>query len=155
MAAGDTVITYVGHLGKDPELKYTPTGQARAIFSVGATPRRFNRQTNDWENGDTLWLTCVTWRQMAENVAETLQRGMRVLVQGRLKQRSYETREGEKRTVYEIEVDEVAPSLRGATAKVSRTARSKPGGGGDASPADDPWASGGGGASSSTDDSPF
>src|ERR687886_132033 len=127
MAAGDTVITVVGNLVDDPELRFTPSGAAVAKFRVASTPRFMDRQTNEWKDGESLFLTCNVWRQAAENVAESLTRGMRVIVQGRLKQRSYETREGEKRTVYEIEVDEVGPSLKSATAKVNKTAR---GGGG-------------------------
>src|SRR5918996_239340 len=121
MAAGDTVITIVGNLVDDPELRFTPTGQAVARFRIASTPRFMDRQTNEWKDGESLFLTCNVWRQAAENAAESLQRGMRVIVQGRLKQRSYETREGEKRTVYEVEVDEVGPSLRNATAKVTKT----------------------------------
>ncbi|MFI6908012.1 single-stranded DNA-binding protein [Nonomuraea sp. NPDC050394] len=142
MAAGDTVITIVGNLVDDPELRFTPTGQAVARFRVASTPRFMDRQTNEWKDGESLFLTCNVWRQAAENAAESLQRGMRVIVQGRLKQRSYETKEGEKRTVYEVEVDEVGPSLRNATAKVNRTSRQGGGGGGfGGGPADDPWAS--------------
>ncbi|MGP3936448.1 single-stranded DNA-binding protein [Nonomuraea sp. KM88] len=140
MAAGDTVITLVGNLVDDPELRFTPTGQAVARFRIASTPRFMDRQTNEWKDGESLFLTCNVWRQAAENAAESLQRGMRVIVQGRLKQRSYETKEGEKRTVYEVEVDEVGPSLRNATAKVNRTSR-QGGGGGFGGPADDPWAS--------------
>ncbi len=163
--AGDTVITVVGNLVDDPELRFTPSGAAVAKFRVASTPRYMDRQTNEWKDGDSLFLTCNVWRQAAEHVAESLQRGMRVIVQGRLRQRSYETKEGEKRTVYEIEVDEVGPSLRNATAKVSKTTRSGGGGfGGNASggAAEDPWASaapagdgwgGGGGASSSASSS--
>ena len=124
MAAGDTTITIIGNLVNDPELRYTPTGQAVATFRVASTPRFMDRQTNEWKDGDSLFLSCNVWRQAAENVAETLQRGMRVIVSGRLRQRSYETKEGEKRTVYEVEVDEVGPSLRNASAKVNRSARS-------------------------------
>ena len=129
MAAGDTSITIIGNLVSDPELRYTPTGQAVATFRVASTPRFMDRTTNEWKDGDSLFLSCNVWRQAAENVAESLQRGMRVIVNGRLRQRSYETREGEKRTVYEIEVDEVGPSLRNASAKVSRSTRSGGGGG--------------------------
>jgi single-strand DNA-binding protein len=129
MAAGDTNITIIGNLVNDPELRYTPTGQAVATFRVASTPRFMDRTTNEWKDGESLFLSCNVWRQAAENVAESLQRGMRVIVSGRLKQRSYETREGEKRTVYEIEVDEVGPSLRNASAKVTRSARSGAGGG--------------------------
>jgi single-strand DNA-binding protein len=130
MAAGDTQITIVGNLVDDPELRYTPTGQAVAKFRVASTPRFMDRSTNEWKDGDSLFLTCNVWRQAAENVAESLQRGMRVIVQGRLRQRSYETREGEKRTVYEVEVDEVGPSLRNASAKVVKSNRSGGGFGG-------------------------
>jgi single-strand DNA-binding protein len=129
MAAGDTNITIIGNLVNDPELRYTPTGQAVATFRVASTPRFMDRTTNEWKDGDSLFLSCNVWRQAAENVAESLQRGMRVIVSGRLKQRSYETKEGEKRTVYEIEVDEVGPSLRNASAKVSRSTRSSGGSG--------------------------
>ena len=128
--AGDTVITVVGNLVADPELRFTPSGAAVANFRIASTPRRFNSQTSQWEDGEALFLTCNIWRQAAENVAESLQRGMRVVVQGRLKQRSFETREGEKRTVYELEVDEVGPSLRYATAQVTRTPREGGGFGG-------------------------
>jgi single-strand DNA-binding protein len=159
MAAGDTTITIIGNLVNDPELRYTPTGQAVATFRVASTPRFMDRTTNEWKDGDSLFLSCNVWRQAAENVAESLQRGMRVIVSGRLRQRSYETREGEKRTVYEVEVDEVGPSLRNASAKVSRSTRSGGGsgfsggqsgqsgqggqsgyGGGSGGRADDPWA---------------
>jgi single-strand DNA-binding protein len=123
MAAGDTQITVIGNLVDDPQLRYTPTGQAVANFRVASTPRFLDRQTNEWKDGDSLFLSCNVWRQAAENVAESLQRGMRVIVSGRLRQRSYETKEGEKRTVYEVEVDEVGPSLRNASAKVVRSSR--------------------------------
>ncbi|WP_406091103.1 single-stranded DNA-binding protein [Kitasatospora purpeofusca] len=127
--AGETVITLVGNLVDDPELRFTPSGAAVAKFRIASTPRTFDRQTNEWKDGESLFLTCNVWRQPAENVAESLQRGMRVIVQGRLRQRSYETKEGEKRTVFEVEVDEVGPSLRSATAKVTRANRSgAPGG---------------------------
>jgi single-strand DNA-binding protein len=144
--AGETVITVVGNLVDDPELRFTPSGAAVANFRIASTPRTFDRQTNEWKDGDALFLTCSVWRQAAENVAESLQRGMRVVVQGRLKSRQFETREGEKRTVFEIDVDEVGPSLKYATAKVTKTTRSGGGGGysGGAasapSPAEDPWA---------------
>src|ERR1700746_404112 len=128
MAAGDTQITIVGNLVADPELRYTPTGQAVAAFRVASTPRFRDNTTGEWKDGDSLFLSCNVWRQAAENVAESLQRGMRVIVSGRLRQRSYETREGEKRTVYEIEVDEVGPSLRNASAKVNRATRNGSGG---------------------------
>jgi single-strand DNA-binding protein len=130
MAAGDTQITIVGNLVDDPELRFTPNGQAVAKFRIASTPRFRDQQSGEWKDGESLFLTCNVWRQAAENVAETLQRGMRVIVQGRLKQRSYETREGEKRTVYEIEADEVGPSLKNATAKVNKTQRQGGGGGG-------------------------
>jgi single-strand DNA-binding protein len=179
MAAGDTQITIVGNLVDDPQLRYTPTGNAVANFRIASTPRFMDRATNEWKDGDSLFLTCNVWRQPAENVAESLQRGMRVIVSGRLRQRSYETKEGEKRTVYEIEVDDVGPSLRNASAKVTKSQRSGGGqggfGGGSSSgggqggygggssrpPADDPWASdggsssGGGGDSTYSDEPPF
>ncbi|MDF1604423.1 single-stranded DNA-binding protein [Nocardioides sp. YIM 152315] len=180
--AGETVITVVGNLVDDPELRFTPSGAAVANFRIASTPRIFDRQTNEWKDGDALFLSCSVWRQAAENVAESLQRGMRVIVQGRLKQRSYETREGEKRTVVELDVDEVGPSLTFATAKVTRASRggggggysgggqqSRPqsgggndpwatpapqggGGGGQAAPANDPWGAPAGGGS---DEPPF
>ncbi|AYG81719.1 Single-stranded DNA-binding protein 2 [Streptomyces hundungensis] len=162
--AGETVITVVGNLVDDPELRFTPSGAAVAKFRVASTPRTFDRQTNEWKDGESLFLTCSVWRQAAENVAESLQRGMRVVVQGRLRQRSYEDREGVKRTVYELDVEEVGPSLKSATAKVTKTtgrggqggyggggqqqgggswggapSGGQPAGGG--APADDPWAS--------------
>nr|WP_240438251.1 single-stranded DNA-binding protein [Streptomyces acidiscabies] len=127
--AGETVITVVGNLVDDPELRFTPSGAAVAKFRVASTPRTFDRQTNEWKDGESLFLTCSVWRQAAENVAESLQRGMRVMVQGRLKQRSYEDREGVKRTVYELDVEEVGPSLRSATAKVTKTSGGGGGGG--------------------------
>ncbi|CAM5476636.1 single-stranded DNA-binding protein [Streptomyces sp. URMC 127] len=157
--AGETVITVVGNLVDDPELRFTPSGAAVAKFRVASTPRTFDRQTNEWKDGESLFLTCSVWRQAAENVAESLQRGMRVIVQGRLKQRSYEDREGVKRTVYELDVEEVGASLKNATAKVTKTAgrggQGGYGGGqqqggwgggpggqqqGGGAPADDPWA---------------
>lgn len=122
--AGETIITVVGNLTDDPELRFTPSGAAVANFTVASTPRSFNKQTNEWEDGEAMFLRCSIWRQAAENVAESLQRGMRVVVQGRLKARSYETREGEKRTSWEIDVDEIGPSLKFATAKVNRVSRS-------------------------------
>ncbi|MFI7339249.1 single-stranded DNA-binding protein [Streptomyces sp. NPDC050085] len=166
--AGETVITVVGNLVDDPELRFTPSGAAVAKFRVASTPRTFDRQTNEWKDGESLFLTCSVWRQAAENVAESLQRGMRVIVQGRLKQRSYEDREGVKRTVYELDVEEVGASLRSATAKVTKTSGGGRGGqgggfgggggqqgggwsggsgggqqqGGGGAPADDPWATG-------------
>ncbi|MCZ0974201.1 single-stranded DNA-binding protein [Streptomyces noursei] len=170
--AGETVITVVGNLVDDPELRFTPSGAAVAKFRVASTPRTFDRQTNEWKDGESLFLTCSVWRQAAENVAESLTRGTRVIVQGRLKQRSYEDREGVKRTVYELDVEEVGASLRNATAKVTKTSGrggqgggfgggqgggqqgggqggggwgGGPGGGqqGGGAPADDPWATGG------------
>jgi single-strand DNA-binding protein len=145
MAAGDTNITMIGNLVNDPELRFTPSGAAVAKFTVASTPRYLDKATNEWKDGDSLFLQCQIWRQAAENVAESLTRGMRVIVSGRLKQRSYETKEGEKRTVFEVEVDEVGPSLRNATAKVTKTTRPAGGAGGsysapaDASSAEDPW----------------
>src|SRR3954447_2650671 len=130
MAAGDTTITVVGNLTDDPELRFTPSGQAVAKFRVASTPRFMDKTTNEWKDGEPLFLACTVWRQAAENVAEALQRGARVIVSGRLRQRSYETREGEKRTVIELEVDEIGPSLRYATAKVQKMSRSGGGGGG-------------------------
>jgi single-strand DNA-binding protein len=151
--AGETVITLVGNLVDDPELRFTPSGAAVAKFRIASTPRTYDRQSGEWKDGESLFLSCNVWRQAAENVAESLTRGMRVIVQGRLRQRSYETREGEKRTVFEVEVDEVGPSLRSATAKVNKTTRSGAGSGGGfgssggsgsgsggSAPADDPWA---------------
>jgi single-strand DNA-binding protein len=164
--AGETVITVIGNLVDDPELRFTPSGAAVAKFRVASTPRTFDRQTNEWKDGESLFLTCSVWRQAAENVAESLQKGMRVVVQGRLKQRSYEDNQGIKRTVYELDVEEVGPSLKNATAKVTRTTgRGGQGGGGGygggqqqggggggwgggapqqqggSAPSDDPWAS--------------
>jgi single-strand DNA-binding protein len=138
--AGETVITIVGNLVDDPELRFTPSGAAVANFRIASTPRTFDRQSNEWKDGEALFLSCAVWRQAAENVAESLQKGMRVVVQGRLKQRSYETREGEKRTVVELDVDEVGPSLKYATAKVTRASRGGGGGGGGYGGGDDPWA---------------
>ncbi|WP_433081827.1 single-stranded DNA-binding protein [Dactylosporangium sp. CA-139114] len=175
MAAGDTTITVIGNLTDDPELRFTPSGAAVAKFRVASTPRTMDRQTNEWKDGDPLFLSCTVWRQAAENVAESLTRGSRVIVSGRLKQRSYETREGEKRTVIELEVDEIGPSLRYATAKVQKMSRSSGGGGGGFGSGgnsggggggggynDDPWANatpaggggGGGRSNSSFDDEP-
>ncbi|SFP84439.1 single-strand DNA-binding protein [Amycolatopsis arida] len=143
--AGDTVITVVGNLTADPELRFTPSGAAVANFTVASTPRIFDRQSGEWKDGEALFLRCNIWRQAAENVAESLTRGARVIVQGRLKQRSFETKEGEKRTVVELEVDEIGPSLRYATAKVNKVSRGSGGGGGygggGGAPADDPWGS--------------
>ncbi|MGZ4651476.1 MAG: single-stranded DNA-binding protein [Kineosporiaceae bacterium] len=167
--AGDTVITVVGNLTADPELRFTPSGAAVANFTVASTPRTFDKASNEWKDGEALFLRCSIWRQAAENVAESLQKGMAVIVQGRLKQRSYETKEGEKRTVYELDVDEVGPSLKWATAKINRTQRGGGGGGygggnsggSSGSPSnDDPWASsaapaGGGGGGGWSDEPPF
>jgi single-strand DNA-binding protein len=161
VAVGDTTITVVGNLTADPDLRFTPSGAAVANFTVASTPRVFDRQANEWKDGDALFLRCNIWREAAENVAESLTRGSRVIVTGRLRQRSFETREGEKRTVYEVEVDEVGPSLRYATAKINKVSRGGGGGGfgggGGASapaapasapmsqsgsaPAEDPWGS--------------
>jgi len=147
--AGETTITIIGNLVDDPDLRFTPSGAAVANFRIASTPRTFDRQTNEWKDGEALFLSCSVWRQAAENVAESLQKGMRVVVQGNLRSRQYETREGEKRTVFEIQVDEVGPSLKYATAKVTRTQRSGGSpyggggqqGGGQAGPSDnDPWA---------------
>jgi single-strand DNA-binding protein len=162
MAAGDTNITMIGNLVNDPELRFTPSGAAVAKFTVASTPRYLDKNTNEWKDGDSLFLQCQIWRQAAENVAESLTRGMRVIVSGRLKQRSYETKEGEKRTVFEVEVDEVGPSLRNATAKVTKTTRQggstySSGGSQETASADDPWSAapvGGGWSSSGTDDQP-
>jgi single-strand DNA-binding protein len=128
--AGETTITVVGNLTDDPELRFTPSGAAVAKFRIASTPRTMDRQSGEWKDGEPLFLACNVWRDAAEHVAESLQRGARVIVQGRLRQRSYETREGEKRTVYELEVDEIGPSLRYATAKVQKMSRSGGGGGG-------------------------
>ena len=173
MAAGDVTITVIGNLTDDPELRFTPSGAAVAKFRVASTPRFLDRQTNEWKDGEPLFLTCNVWRQAAENVAESLQRGARVIVSGRLRQRSYETRDGEKRTVIELEVDEIGPSLRYATAKVQKMSRSGGGGGGFGSGGgnnqaggggnfDDPWATaapassaGGSGGGNFDDEPPF
>ena len=168
MAAGDTTITMIGNLVDDPELRFTPSGAAVAKFRVASTPRYLDKTTNEWKDGERLFLQCQIWRQAAENVAESLTKGMRVILSGRLKQRSYETKEGEKRTVFEVEVDEVGPSLRNATAKVTRTQRAGGTGGFGAAPAaaadsfnDDPWAAaspssaGGGWATTTSDEPPF
>jgi single-strand DNA-binding protein len=168
MAAGDTQITIVGNLVADPELRFTPSGQPVATFRVASTPRIRDAASGEWKDGDSLFLTCNVWRQAAENVAESLQRGMRVIVSGRLRQRNYETKEGEKRTVYEVEVDDVGPSLRNASAKVTRANRSSGGfsggqgaqaggnqggqGSSGGGRAEDPWASDSGGYS---DEPPF
>ena len=152
--AGDTTITVVGNLTADPELRFTPSGAAVANFTVASTPRIYDRQSGDWKDGEALFLRCNIWREAAENVAESLTRGSRVIVTGRLKQRSFETREGEKRTVFEVEVEEIGPSLRYATAKVNKASRGGGGGGGfgggggprssgggGSAPAEDPWGS--------------
>ncbi len=140
-------VTVAGNLVDDPELRFTPAGQPVAKFRIASTPRYLDKTTNEWKDGDSLFLTCNVWRQAAENVAESLQRGMRVIVSGRLRQRSYETKEGEKRTVYEVEVDDVGPSLRNASAKVNKIARSGSGNGsgvGGQRPSGGPGGSGGG-----------
>jgi single-strand DNA-binding protein len=171
MAAGDTQITVVGNLVDDPELRFTPAGQPVARFRIASTPRFLDKSTNEWKDGDSLFLTCNVWRQAAENVAESLQRGMRVMVYGRLRQRSYETKEGEKRTVYEVEVDDCGPSLLRASAKVNKVARTGggQGGGGNGSGGSygggrssgggqdtDPWASdSGSGGAGYSDEPPF
>jgi len=128
--AGETIITVVGNLTADPELRFTPSGAPVANFTVASTPRNFDRQTGEWKDGDAMFLNCAVWRQAAENVAESLTKGMRVIVQGRLRSRSYETREGEKRTVFEVEVEEIGPALKYATAKVTRSSSGSGGGGG-------------------------
>ncbi|MCA0296600.1 MAG: single-stranded DNA-binding protein [Actinobacteria bacterium] len=128
--AGETIITVVGNLTADPELRFTPSGAPVANFTVASTPRNFDRQSGEWKDGDAMFLNCAVWRQAAENVAESLTKGMRVIVQGRLRSRSYETREGEKRTVFEVEVEEIGPALKYATAKVTRSSSGSGGGGG-------------------------
>jgi single-strand DNA-binding protein len=171
--AGDTTITVVGNLTADPELRFTSSGAAVASFTVASTPRTFDKASGEWKDGEALFMRCSIWRQAAENVAESLTRGSRVIVSGRLKQRSYDTREGEKRTVIELEVDEVGPSLKYATAKVNKVSRGSGGGGFDgggqgggggrsSAPADDPWGSappagggGGGGGGGFSDEPPF
>jgi single-strand DNA-binding protein len=169
--AGETTITVVGNLTADPELRFTQAGAAVASFTVASTPRTFDRASGEWKDGEALFLRCSIWRQAAENVAESLTRGMRVIVQGRLRQRSFDTKEGEKRTVIEMEVDEVGPSLRYATAKVNKASRGTGGGGGGfgggggggGAPADDPWGSapaaspsgGGGGGGGFAEEPPF
>lgn len=157
MAAGDINVTVVGNLTNDPELRFTPSGAAVASFTVASSSRYLDKATNEWKDGDSVFMRCSVWRQYAENVAESLTKGMRVVVTGRLKQRSYETREGEKRTVVEMEVDDVGPALRYATAKVTKVAREGGGGGftsGGGAPADDPWATNGGGGAA-FDEPPF
>lgn len=154
MAAGDITITVVGNLTNDPELRFTPSGAAVASFTIASNSRYLDRATNEWKDSEPVYMRCSVWRQYAENVAESLTRGTRVIATGRLKQRSYETREGEKRTVLEMEVDDVGPALRTATAKVTKVARAGGGGfggdggfGGSSAPAnDDPWATPSGGA---------
>jgi len=143
--AGDTTITIIGNLTADPELRFTPSGAAVANFTVASTPRMFDRQANEWKDGETLFMRCSIWRDAAENVAESLHRGTRVIASGRLKSRSYETKEGEKRTVIELEVDEIGPSLRYASAKVTKAERGSSGGGfgGGGGQQNDPWATGG------------
>ena len=161
--AGETTITLVGNLTADPELRFTPSGAAVANFTVASTPRTFDRQTSEWKDGDAMFLNCSVWRQAAENVAESLTKGMRVVVQGRLKSRSYETREGERRTVFEVEVDEVGPSLRYASAKVTRNSGggSYSGGGnagGSGGGNNDSWSSGsnaGGGSNRTAGNDPW
>ncbi|MGK2882723.1 MAG: single-stranded DNA-binding protein [Mycobacterium sp.] len=170
--AGETTITVVGNLTADPELRFTPSGAAVANFTVASTPRIFDRQSSEWKDGEALFLRCNIWREAAENVAESLTRGSRVIVTGRLKQRSFETREGEKRTVFEVEVEEIGPSLKYATAKVNKASRSGNSGGGyggggggnsraaapsSAPPAEDPWGSApaSGSFSGSDDEPPF
>ena len=161
--AGETVITIIGNLTNDPELRFTPSGAAVANFTVASTPRTFDRQSGEWKDGETLFMRCSVWREAAENVAESLTRGTRVIVSGRLRSRTYDTKEGEKRTVVELEVDEVGPSLRYATTKVSKTSRGGGGGGGGyGAPqgrSEDPWAtgpSGGGNAyAGAPEDPPF
>jgi single-strand DNA-binding protein len=152
MAAGDVTVTVVGNLTNDPELRFTPSGAAVASFTVASTPRILDKATNEWKDGDALFLRCSVWRQAAENVAESLTRGARVIVTGRLKQRSFETKEGEKRTVVELDVDEVGPSLRYATAKVTKAARGGGGGGGGFSGGGGGGAPSGGGGGSMDDD---
>ena len=152
--AGETIITVVGNLTADPELRFTPAGAAVANFTVASTPRTFDRQSNEWRDGEALFLRCSIWREAAENVAESLTKGQRVIVQGRLKQRSYETREGEKRSVVELEVDEIGPSLRFATAKAQRAQRGGSGGGGGYGGGSGGGYSGGSGGGGAADCSP-
>ena len=163
--AGETIITVVGNLTDDPELKFTPSGAPVANFTVASTPRTFDKQTNEWKDGDALFLRCAAWRQLAENVAESLTKGQRVIVTGALRVRQYERQDGSKGTSVEMNVDEVGPSLKFATAKVTKATRSStPGGGGgqdwggqpaQQSPANDVWNTGGGAASGSTEEPPF
>jgi single-strand DNA-binding protein len=138
--AGETVITVVGNLTADPELRYTQNGLAVANFTIASTPRTFDRQANDWKDGEALFLRASVWREFAEHVAGSLTKGSRVIATGRLRQRSYETKEGEKRTAIELEVDEIGPSLRYATAQVTRTSGGAGGGRGQVSQASEPWA---------------
>lgn len=178
--AGETTLTIIGNLTQDPELRFTPSGAAVANFTVASTPRTFDRQSNEWKDGETLFMRCSVWREAAENVAESLQRGMRVVVTGRLVSRSWEDKEsGQKRSVMEMQVDEVGPSLRYATAKVTRTQRGGGGqgggfgggqggsggaggaagsgggwGGGNAGSGDDPWSTGGGGGNAAPSGQP-
>jgi single-strand DNA-binding protein len=145
--ANETTLTIIGNMVQDPELRFTPSGAAVANFTVASTPKTFDRNSNEWKDGETLFMRCAAWKEMGENVAESLTKGMRVVVTGRLKSRSYDTKEGEKRTVIELEVDEIGPSLRYANAKVTRTQRNGNGGGfaqpsgfGQSTAQDDPWA---------------
>jgi len=161
--AGETTITLVGNLTADPDLRFTPSGAAVANFTVASTPRTFDRTTQEWKDGEAMFINCAAWRNLAENVAESLQKGSRVILTGRLRSRSYEGREGDRRTVFEIEVDEIGPSLRYATAKLTRTSTSggswqQQGGGAPASndwaasapaPENDPW------ANAQSDEPPF
>jgi len=150
--AGDTIITIVGNITNDPELRFTPSGAAVANFTIASTPRTFDRQSNEWKDGETLFMRCSVWREAAENVAESLTRGTRVVVTGRLQSRTFDTKEGEKRTVIELQVDEIGPSLRYATAKVQKMSRSSGGGGGfSGGGASDPWST----PPASSDEPPF
>jgi len=158
--AGEPQITIVGNLVDDPELRFTPSGVAVARFRVAATPRAFDKQANEWKDGESVFLSCQVWRQYAENVAESLTKGTRVIVVGRLRQRSYETNAGEKRTVYEVEADDVGPALRSATAKVARISRGAGGFGGDSggtgrAAVDDPWSTPAPSAGTGSDEPPF
>lgn len=166
--AGETIITLIGNLTNDPELRFTPSGAAVANFTIAATPRTFDRNANAWKDGETLFMRCAAWKELAENVAESLTKGTRVVIEGRLKSRSYDTKEGEKRTVIELEVDEIGPSLRYATAKVTRTQRNgnaqpaaQPSGFGPSTAQADPWATpaaanaGGWGNGPATSEPPF
>ena len=145
--AGETIITLVGNLTADPELRFTPSGAPVANFTVASTPRTFDRQANEWKDGDAMFLNCAVWRQAAENVAESLTKGMRVIVQGRLRSRTYETREGEKRTVFEVDVEEIGPALKYATAKVTRTTGGGGNYGGGPSSGGSSWGNSSGGGS--------